>query len=169
VADIWAMMVTLYVIIFRRYPFLNPDEIKRCQLDSKFLQSRISNELYDLFTSTLIRQPYHRLTMHEIERHDWVQQPFHMELYSWNIVTQNSLGKRFFKNKKRIFFSSSEETFLTGNHLPSGEDDSNNDHSFASLTRQIQNQFHLFEKNKKDIKSDKENLFAYLNCKHASI
>ncbi|CAF5133794.1 unnamed protein product, partial [Rotaria sp. Silwood1] len=109
------MMVTLYVIIFRRYPFLNPDEIKRCQLDLKFLQSRISEELYDLFTSTLIRQPYHRLTMHEIEKHDWVQQPFHIELYSWNIVTQNSL----------------EETFLTGNHLPSGADDNNNDHSFA--------------------------------------
>ena len=49
-------------------------------------------------------------------------------------------------------------------------DENNNDHSFASLTRQIQNQFHLFEKTKNDIKSDKnENLFAYLNCKHASI
>ncbi|CAF1353850.1 unnamed protein product [Rotaria sordida] len=151
-ADIWAMMVTLYVIIFRRYPFLNPDEIKRCQLDLKFLQSRISEELYDLFTSTLIRQPYHRLTMHEIEKHDWVQQPFHIELYSWNIITQNSL----------------EETFLTGNHLPSGDDDNNNDHSFASLSRQIQNQFHLFDKNKKDIKSDKNDLLAYLNLTAAT-
>lgn len=91
-ADIWAMMVTLYVVIFRRYPFLNPDEIKRCQLDLKFLQSRISDELYDLFKTTLVRQPYHRLTMHEIKSHEWIQQPFHIELYSWNIVTQNSLG-----------------------------------------------------------------------------
>ncbi|CAF0909325.1 unnamed protein product [Adineta steineri] len=153
VADIWAMMVTLYVIIFRRYPFLNPDEIKRCQLDIKFLQSRISDELYDLITSTLIRQPYHRLTMYEIEKHEWILQPFNSEFYSWNTVTQNSL----------------EETFLTGNHLPSGDDDNSNDHSFASLTRQIQNQFHLFEKTKKDNQSDKNNLFAYLNCKHASI
>jgi len=63
-----------------------------------------------------------------------------------------------------------EETFLTGNHLQSGDGENSNDHSFASLTRQIQNQFHLFEKNKNDIKSDKnENLFSYLNCKHASI
>jgi hypothetical protein len=31
--------------------------------------------------------------MHEIEKHDWIQQPFHSELYSWNSVTQNSLGK----------------------------------------------------------------------------
>ena len=91
-ADIWAMMITLYVIIFRRYPFLNPDEIKRCQLDLQFLQANLSEELYDLFTLTLIRQPYHRLTMPEIEKHDWIQQPFHRELYSWNIVTQNSLG-----------------------------------------------------------------------------
>jgi serine/threonine protein kinase len=148
------MMVTLYVIIFRRYPFLNPDEIKRCQLDLKFLQSRISDELYDLFKSTLIRQPYHRLTMNEIVKHEWIQQPFPIELYSWNTVTQNCL----------------EETFLTGNHLQSSDGENSNDHSFASLTRQIQNQFHLFEKNKNDIKSDKnENLFAYLNCKHASI
>lgn len=92
-ADIWAMMVTLYVIMFRRYPFSNPDEIKQCQLDLKFLQSRTSDELYDLFLSTLIRQPYNRLTMLEIETHDWVQQPFSLESYSWNIVTQNSLGK----------------------------------------------------------------------------
>jgi hypothetical protein len=88
------MMVTLYVIIFRRYPFLNPDEIKRCQLDIKFFQSRISEELSDLFKSTLIRHPYHRLTIHEIENHDWIEQPFHIELYSWNSVTQNSLGKK---------------------------------------------------------------------------
>jgi serine/threonine protein kinase len=150
------MMVTLYVIIFRRYPFLNPDEIKRCQLDLKFLKSRISEELYDLFKSTLIRQPYHRLTINEIKKHEWIQQEFHIELYSWNIVTQNSL----------------EETFLNGNHLQSGDEENNNDHSFASLTRQIQNQFHLFDnKNKNDIKTDKDknNIFAYLNCKHASI
>ncbi|UJR26242.1 hypothetical protein I4U23_007583 [Adineta vaga] len=156
VADIWAMIVTLYVIIFRRYPFLNPDEIKHCHLDRKFLQSRISDELYDLFTSTLIRQPYHRLTMQEIERHDWIQQPFYKEYYSWDVVTQSSL----------------EDTFLTGNNLASNDDDdeNSNDHSFASLTRQIQNQFHLFDKTKKDTtKSDKKNLFAYLNCKHASI
>ncbi|CAF1244274.1 unnamed protein product [Rotaria magnacalcarata] len=76
-----------------------------------------------------------------------------MELYSWNIVTQNSL----------------EDTFLNGNHLASGEDDSNPDHSFASLTRQIQNQFHLFDNDKKDNKSDKNDLVAYVNCKHASI
>ena len=88
------MMVTLYVIIFRRYPFLNPDEIKRCQLDLKFLQSRVSDELSDLFKSTLIRQPYYRLTMQEIESHEWVQQPFDIESYSWNVVTQNSLGKK---------------------------------------------------------------------------
>jgi len=86
------MIVTLFVIIFRRYPFLNPDEIKRCQLDFIFLQSRTSDELYDLFRSTLIRQPYHRLTMNEIRNHEWVQQPFHSEFYSWHIVTQNSLG-----------------------------------------------------------------------------
>ncbi|CAM4907418.1 unnamed protein product [Rotaria socialis] len=144
-ADIWAMMVTLYVIIFRRYPFLNPDEIKRCELDLKFLQSRSSDELYDLFASTLIRQPYNRLTMHEIQTHDWVQQPFHMELYSWNVVTQNSL----------------EDTFLNGNHLASGEDDNNPDHSFASLTRQIQNQFHLFDNDKKDNNIDIEITLNY--------
>ena len=92
--DIWAMMVTLYVIIFRRYPFLNPDEIKRCRLDVKFLRSRVSEELEDLFRSTLIGQPYHRLTIHEIENHEWTQQPFSQELYSWNVVTQNSLGKK---------------------------------------------------------------------------
>lgn len=64
----------------------------------------------------------------------------------------------------------SEETFLNGNHLASGEEENNHDHSFASLTRQIQNQFRLFDNNKKDNnKSDKNNLFAYLNCKHASI
>ncbi|CAF0815314.1 unnamed protein product [Adineta ricciae] len=155
VADIWAMMVTLYVIIFRRYPFLNPDEIKHCQLDRRFVQSRVSDELYDLFTSTLIRQPYHRLTMQEIQRHDWVQQPFQKEFYSWCAVTQNSL----------------EETFLTGNNLPSNDDndENSNNHSFASLTRRIENQFHLYDKTKKDTKSDKNNLFAYLNCKHASI
>jgi PAS domain-containing serine/threonine kinase len=97
------MMVTLYVIIFRRYPFLNPDEIKRCQLDVKFLKSRISDELYDLFKSTLVRQPYFRLTMHEIETHEWIQQPFNIDLYSWNIVTQNSLGKRKLLINKRFF------------------------------------------------------------------
>jgi hypothetical protein len=68
-----------------------------------------------------------------------------------------------------------EETFLTGNHLQSGEDDDNsNNHSFASLTRQIQNQFHLFDKNSQDDKTSQtnnnnNNLLAYLNCKHASI
>lgn len=93
VADIWAMMVTLFVIIFRRYPFLNPDEIKQCQLDRRFLQSRVSDELYDLFASTLIRQPFHRLTISEIERHDWTQQPFHSDMYSWELITQNSLGR----------------------------------------------------------------------------
>ena len=93
-ADIWAMMVTLYVMVFRRYPFANPDEIKQCQLDFQSLQSRISDELYDLFQYTLVRQPYHRLTMHEIEKHDWVQQPFPLEAYSWKSVTHNSLGKR---------------------------------------------------------------------------
>ena len=92
-ADIWAMMVTLYVIIFRRYPFSNPDEIKRCQIDFQSLQSHISEDLWDLFKSTLIREPYHRLTMYEIEKHDWVQQPFPIESYSWATVTQNSLGK----------------------------------------------------------------------------
>lgn len=94
-ADIWAMMVTLYVIIFRRYPFLNPDEIKRCHLDVKFIRSHVSEELEDLFRSTLIGQPYHRLTIHEIQNHEWTQQPFSTELYSWNVVTQNSLGKSF--------------------------------------------------------------------------
>ncbi len=70
-----------------------------------------------------------------------------------------------------VFFGVLEETFLTGNHLQSGEDDENsNNHSFASLTRQIQNQFHLFDKNPQDEKSNKNNnLLAYLNCKHASI
>jgi serine/threonine protein kinase len=93
-ADIWAMMVTLYVIIFRRYPFSNPDEIKRCQLDFRSLQARMSDDLYDLFTSTLIREPVHRLTMHEIERHNWIQQPFPHDSYTWTSVTQNCLGKR---------------------------------------------------------------------------
>jgi len=63
-----------------------------------------------------------------------------------------------------------EETFLTGNHLASnGDEENSNDHSFASLTRQIQSQFHLFDKTKNENSSDKNNLFAYLNCKHASI
>lgn len=105
-ADIWAMMVTLYVIIFRRYPFLNPDEIKRCQLDLKFLRSRVSEELEDLFRSTLIGQPYHRLTIHEIENHEWTQQPFSLELYSWNVVTQNSLGKTIIPRWIYYFFLS---------------------------------------------------------------
>lgn len=100
------MMVTLHVIIFRRYPFLNPDEIKRCQLDLKFLRSRISEELYDLFKSTLIGQPYHRLTMHEIESHEWTQQPFCLELYSWTAVTQNSLGEIGFEAANRVKMSS---------------------------------------------------------------
>lgn len=107
------MMVTLYVVIFRRYPFLNPDEIKRCQLDLKFLKSRISEELYDLFKSTLLRQPYHRLTMHEIEKHEWIQQPFHIELYSWNIVTQNSLGKKhFLRIQKNLKFPGFRRNFF---------------------------------------------------------
>lgn len=101
------MMVTLYVIIFRRYPFLNPDEIKRCHLDLKFIRSRVSEELEDLFRSTLIGQPYHRLTIHEIENHEWTQQPFATELYSWNAVTQNSLGKKiivFHEREDLMFF-----------------------------------------------------------------
>ena len=94
------MMVTLYVIIFRRYPFLNPDEIKRCQLDLKFLQSRISDELYDLFKSTLIHQPYHRLTMNEIENMNGFNNHFTIELYSWNIVTQRISFRRNIFNRK---------------------------------------------------------------------
>lgn len=77
-----------------------------------------------------------------------------------------------------LFFSLGfllEETFLTGNPFQSagGDEENSNDHSFASLTRQIQSQFHLFEKNPPQDKSqeeeEKNNLLAYLNCKHASI
>lgn len=102
------MMVTLYVITFRRYPFSNPDEIKRCHLDFQSVQSRISDDLYDLLTSTLKREPCHRLTMHEIEKHDWVQQPFSLHSYSWASVTQNFLGKQKRKRKRNSKF----ETFL---------------------------------------------------------
>lgn len=98
------MMVTLYVIIFRRYPFSNPDEIKRCQLDLQGFQSRISEDLYDLLSSTLVREPCQRLTMREIQQHDWLQQPFHLEAYPWETVTQNSLGSIFLQRFIFVFF-----------------------------------------------------------------
>ena len=66
-------------------------------------------------------------------------------------------------------FAFVEETFLTGNDPPSGDDENNQDHSFASLTRRIQNQFHLVERTSNEPQSDANTLVAYLNCKHVSI
>ncbi|XP_040204834.1 PAS domain-containing serine/threonine-protein kinase isoform X2 [Rana temporaria] len=81
--EMWSLGVTLYTLIFGENPFCEVEEILEAELNPPFA---VSQELQDLISSLLNRDPEMRMTLDELLRDLWVTQPVNLAEYTWEEV-----------------------------------------------------------------------------------
>eukprot|EP01025_Chloroclados_australasicus_P035441 TRINITY_DN3608_c1_g1_i2.p1 TRINITY_DN3608_c1_g1~~TRINITY_DN3608_c1_g1_i2.p1 ORF type:complete len:878 (+),score=72.97 TRINITY_DN3608_c1_g1_i2:7096-9729(+) len=92
-ADIWAMGVCLYVMVFGKLPFSGDSEndiyeaIKTQPLEFPENED-VSEELLNLLTKILVKDPLKRITLYDIMYHDWVTERGQMQLIPLMQMTQ---------------------------------------------------------------------------------
>nr|XP_055026940.1 uncharacterized protein LOC129416616 [Misgurnus anguillicaudatus] len=67
-ANVWALGTVLYFMVLGDYP---SDLKKFLSMNLQTNEEDLSNEIYDLLTWCLAKNPYHRPTLKEILDHDW--------------------------------------------------------------------------------------------------
>ncbi|KAI9140390.1 kinase-like domain-containing protein [Paraphysoderma sedebokerense] len=74
-AEIWALGVLLYIIVFRQVPFRSPDEIVEAKLEipARASLGSCGETLLNLLTRMLHPDSYKRLTIEEVLNHPWLQ------------------------------------------------------------------------------------------------
>lgn len=81
--EMWSLGVTLYTLIFGENPFCEVEEILEAELNPPFA---VSQELQDLISGLLHRDPEMRMTLDELLRDLWVTQPVNLAEYTWEEV-----------------------------------------------------------------------------------
>ncbi|XP_044146274.1 PAS domain-containing serine/threonine-protein kinase isoform X2 [Bufo gargarizans] len=81
--EMWSLGVTLYTLIFGENPFCEVEEILEAELSPPF---SVSQELQDLISGLLHRDPEMRMTLDELLRDLWVTQPVNLAEYTWEEV-----------------------------------------------------------------------------------
>ncbi|KAM9316466.1 PAS domain-containing serine/threonine-protein kinase [Gastrophryne carolinensis] len=81
--EMWSLGVTLYTLIFGENPFCEVEEILEAELNPPFT---VSQELQDLISGLLHREPEERMTLDELLRDLWVTQPVNLSEYTWEEV-----------------------------------------------------------------------------------
>ncbi|XP_075717483.1 PAS domain-containing serine/threonine-protein kinase [Rhinoderma darwinii] len=81
--EMWSLGVTLYTLIFGENPFCEVEEILEAELNPPF---SVSQELHDLISGLLHRDPEMRMTLDELLRDLWVTQPVNLAEYTWEEV-----------------------------------------------------------------------------------
>ncbi|KAM5165651.1 PAS domain-containing serine/threonine-protein kinase [Mantella aurantiaca] len=81
--EMWSLGVTLYTLIFGENPFCEVEEILEAELNPPFA---VTQDLQDLISSLLHRDPEMRMTLDELLRDLWVTQPVNLAEYTWEEV-----------------------------------------------------------------------------------
>ncbi|XP_018423400.1 PREDICTED: PAS domain-containing serine/threonine-protein kinase [Nanorana parkeri] len=81
--EMWSLGVTLYTLIFGENPFCEVEEILEAEPNPPFA---VSQELQDLISGLLHRDPEMRMTLDELLRDLWVTQPVNLAEYTWEEV-----------------------------------------------------------------------------------
>nr|DBA25972.1 TPA: hypothetical protein GDO54_010289 [Pyxicephalus adspersus] len=81
--ELWSLGVTLYTLIYGENPFCEVEEILEAELNPPFA---VSQELQDLISGLLHRDPEMRMTLDELLRDLWVTQPVNLAEYTWEEV-----------------------------------------------------------------------------------
>ncbi|XP_066454603.1 PAS domain-containing serine/threonine-protein kinase [Eleutherodactylus coqui] len=81
--EMWSLGVTLYTLLFGENPFCEVEEILEAELNPPF---SVSQELHDLISGLLHRDPEMRMTLDELLRNLWVTQPVNLAEYTWEDV-----------------------------------------------------------------------------------
>lgn len=77
-ADIWALGLCLYALVYNTHPFLGEsymdveDNIKEKEVEFPEREGGVSEQLVDLMRRMLIKQPADRIKMGQILQHPWV-------------------------------------------------------------------------------------------------
>eukprot|EP01025_Chloroclados_australasicus_P009882 TRINITY_DN1383_c0_g1_i1.p1 TRINITY_DN1383_c0_g1~~TRINITY_DN1383_c0_g1_i1.p1 ORF type:complete len:679 (+),score=95.20 TRINITY_DN1383_c0_g1_i1:281-2317(+) len=92
-ADIWAMGVCLYVMVFGTLPFQgdSEQEVYHAIANQKLAfpdDVPVSPELRDLLINILQKDPKQRLSLYDIMQHDWVTDSGNIQLISLNQMTR---------------------------------------------------------------------------------
>ena len=70
-AEVWALGVLLYTILFGQSPFLNADEIIKMKI--RYPTNSLKTEYVDLLKRIFNPDPKNRITLDQVKHHPWVQ------------------------------------------------------------------------------------------------
>ncbi|KAJ3284034.1 hypothetical protein HK104_010125 [Borealophlyctis nickersoniae] len=96
--DIWAMGVTLYCFVFGRVPFMAETEFELFNVISKKPlefpdEPAVDEDLRDLLSRILVKDPMQRITLEEIKVHPWTTKDMTPgEREAWLVETDPSYG-----------------------------------------------------------------------------
>lgn len=93
--DIWALGILLYFMVTGIMPFRadTVGKLKKCIIDGTFtIPSFVSDNCQFIIRNLLKRSPKERLTLHSLERSDWLEgQEFPKPLHSFELMAHHAL------------------------------------------------------------------------------
>lgn len=138
--DIWSLGIVLFGMIFGKFPFQGQGEVLKNEIltSSTYFPKPISNELKNLINGMLRKNPKHRLTIEQVEHHEWLSK-FNLQE---NAISENFTNNNMSNNgsiKNRSNFDMSNNIFINSNlnflnsisvsqqQLPQAQKSSNNE------------------------------------------
>ena len=97
--EIWAMGVTLYVLVFGRSPFAGIEEILRDPLD---FPDDVSDELYNLLCRMMDRDVQTRCRVEDLVADDWINQDVNIDHYDFYGVCDMTRSNIEFQHSRYI-------------------------------------------------------------------